>query len=360
MTESADPHHHFSHTQLLTPESAAPGVLDAIIVPTNRPVGYIRAAMRLAGELDCLLLVLCSRWSNAGLVTSEAARADVRAVAVDVPPRARLPRLHADDVLRGTPFRSRTDTSLKRNIGLAVAHMMPGWRSVLFLDDDITAAADDVRDAAGLLADYDAVGLANTGFPDNSVVCHATRAVGGVQDTFIGAGALLVPAASRSYFPHVYNEDWFFLFEHIRQRRVAVTGQAEQKAYDPFDGPTRARRQEFGDCLAEGVFELLDDGRDLADAGLGFWRDYLARRGAFIDGILRRTHGLPLPPAQRRKMAQSLQAAQNSRAEITPELCVEYLDAWQRDRQDWEEFLAALPRLSDVHAALKHLSLRPA
>ncbi|MFG2038080.1 hypothetical protein [Dactylosporangium sp. NPDC048998] len=329
-------------------------------MPTNRPVDRVRDAMRLARELDCLLLVLCSRWSSASLVISEAARADVSAVAVDVPPRARLPRLNADEVLRETPFRSRTDTSMKRNIALAVAHMMPDWRSVLFLDDDIAVTADDVRGAAGLLAEYDAVGLANAGFPDNSVVCHANREVGGVQDTFIGGGALLVPATSRSYFPHVYNEDWFFLFDHIRERRVAITGRAEQKEYDPFDGPTRARRQEFGDCLAEGVFELLDDGRELADAGLDFWRDYLARRGAFIAGILQRAHGLPLPPEQRKKMADALHAAQNSRAEITPELCVQYLDAWRRDRAAWEEFLEALPKLSDVHAALKHLSLRPA
>ncbi|WP_433211154.1 hypothetical protein ACQP00_49945 [Dactylosporangium sp. CS-047395] len=372
---SAEPHHHSSHRQLLRPDRAGPGSLDAIIVPTNRPVSFISAAMRLAGELDCLLLVLCSRWSTASLVINEADRAGVRAVAVDVPPRARLPRPGADALLagrtaaprsgstagprawrrRGLPFRSRTDTSMKRNVGLAVAHMMPGWRAVLFLDDDVAVSADDVRGAAGLLGEYDAVGLENTGYPDNSVVCHANRAVGAVQDTFIGGGALLVPTSSRSYFPNVYNEDWFFLFEHIRERRVAVTGLADQKAYDPFDGPGRARRQEFGDCLAEGVFELLDDGRDLADAGHGFWSDYLDRRGAFIDGIMAQ---LP-PDAEGVRMRRALRAAQESREKITPQLCVDYLAAWQRDRQAWDDFLAGLPKLSDVHAALRHLSLRP-
>jgi mono/diheme cytochrome c family protein len=355
MTEPAEPHHHFSHTSLLRPDHAAPGSLDAILVPTNRPTGFVRGAMGLAAELDCLLLVLCSKWSTASLVINEAERHGVRAVAVDVPPRARLPRPTADDVLAGQPFRSRTDTSMKRNVGLAVAHMMPGWRAVLFLDDDIAVSAADVRGAAGLLGEYDAVGLANGGFPDNSVVCHANRAAGGVQDTFIGGGALVVPTSSRSYFPNVYNEDWFFLFEHIRERRVAVTGLAEQKAYDPFDGPGRARRQEFGDCLAEGIFELLDDGRDLAAAGPDFWRDYLGRRAAFIEGISRR---LP-DTADGARVRRALRAAQESGARITPELCIGYLAAWQRDRHAWEDFLAGLPKLSDVHTALRHLSLRP-
>jgi hypothetical protein len=359
MTEPADPHHHFSHRQLLKPDTAAPGRLDAIVVPTNRPISYLRESMRLARELDCLLLVLCSTWSNAGLVISEAARAEVPTIAVDVPPRVRLPRPTADDVLLDTPFRSRSDTSMKRNIGLAVARMMDGWQAILFLDDDITVTADDVRGAAGLLADYDAVGLANTGFPDNSVVCHANREVSGqqFQDTFIGAGALLVPAGGRSHFPHVYNEDWFFLFEHIRERRVALTGEAAQRVYDPFDKPARARRQEFGDCLAEGVFELLDDGRDLADAGLDFWRDYLGRREAFIAAVMQRLPTIEVEDERRARMTESLRAAQNSRAEITPELCVRYLEAWQHDRKVWGDFLADLPEFDSVRSALRHLKL---
>ncbi|WP_432980619.1 hypothetical protein [Dactylosporangium sp. CA-233914] len=360
MTEPVDPHHHFSHRQLLTPDRLAPGWLDgrvdAIIVPTNRPVTFVRSVLRLAHELDCLVLVLCSRWSSASLVGSEADRAEVRAVAVDVPPRARLPRPSADDLLRTKPFRGRTDTSLKRNIGLAVAQMMPGWRAVLFLDDDVAVTAEDVRAAAGLLGEYDIVGLANAGFPDNSVVCHANRAVGGVQDTFIGGGAMVVPASTRSFFPNVYNEDWFFVFDYVRRRRVAVTGLAVQKPYDPFDGPTRARRQEFGDVLAEGVFELLDDGRDLSCAGVDFWRDYLDRRGAFVEGIAKR-----LPPTEQGlRILRSLEAANSSRELITPELCVRYLNAWLHDRLAWQEYLSGLPLLGDVHAALKHLSLRPA
>jgi hypothetical protein len=36
---------------------------------------------------------------------------------------------------------------------------------------------------------------------------------------------------------------------------------------------------------------------------------------------------------------------------------VAYLDAWRHDRDVWETFLAGLPKLNDVNAALKYLSL---
>jgi hypothetical protein len=241
---------------------------------------------------------------------------------------------------------------MKRNLGLAVARMMPSWRALLFLDDDVTASADDVRAAAGLLRDFDAVGLENTGYPDNSVVYHARRAAGEGQDTFIGGGALLVPAGCRAHFPTVYNEDWFFLLDAVRARRVALSGRAEQRDYDPFDRPSRARDQEFGDCLAEGLYALLDVGRGVADAlELDFWRDYLTRRAELIAGIARRS--------QRPEIRDSLLAAQAALANVTPELCVKFLAAWQSDQGGWESFIDGLPALDDVAAALDHLGLRP-
>ncbi|MFI5913562.1 hypothetical protein [Dactylosporangium sp. NPDC051541] len=329
-------------------------------MPTNRPVSSLAAAIELATDLKCLLLVLCSRWSNATPAVREARAAGARVIAVDVPPRARLPVLETDALLRRLPSpRSGDtvptvfppDTSMKRNLGLAVAHMLP-WRTVLFLDDDIVTSADDVRAAAGLLRNYDAVGLENTGYPDNSVVYHARRAAGERQDTFIGGGALLVPAGCGSHFPNVYNEDWFFLFDDIRAGRVALSGQAEQRRYDPFDRPARAREQEFGDCLAEGLYALLDDRRDLADAfELDFWRGYLALRADLIADIDGRS--------ARADVRASLKASREALAEITPERCVKFLAAWQRDRGTWSAFLGGLPERDDIAGALRYLGLRP-
>ena len=126
----------------------------------------------------------------------------------------RLPELATSRLLAGTMFERKTDVSTKRNLALVLSHALR-WKRVVFLDDDIRVPdPSDLSKAVGLLDSHSAVGLAIGGFPDNSMVCHAFRQAGGWQDTFIGGGALAVGIKdNRSFFPNVYNEDWFFVLE---------------------------------------------------------------------------------------------------------------------------------------------------
>jgi hypothetical protein len=263
-------------------------------------------------------------------------------------------------MLSGTRFERKTDTSLKRNLGLALSRMV-GWGHVLFLDDDIRVEQpDDIRHAAALADTYAAVGLANNGFPDNSVVCHAYRKVGGSQDSFIGGGALVVPGSrTLSFFPNIYNEDWFFLLDDDRLSPVAVTGKVTQKEYDPFRDASRARSEEFGDCIAEGVYALLDDGKKVHDADADYWRGYLEVRRRLIDDVLSRLPGAGLDAAERRRIVEALKGAQGRREFITPEMCVSYLRAWSADRKRWQTYLRRLPRKQSAEQALRYLGLRP-
>jgi hypothetical protein len=106
------------------------------------------------------------------------------------PASLRLPDLETSRLLAGTRFAGKEDTSAKRNLGLVLSHMI-GWGRIVFLDDDILVGdPGHLRQAAGLLDTHNAVGLSVVGYPDNSVVCHAYRAVGGFQQSFIGGGAL--------------------------------------------------------------------------------------------------------------------------------------------------------------------------
>ncbi len=65
------------------------------------------------------------------------------------------------------------------------------------------------------------------------------------------------------FFPAAYNEDWLFLFALILQDHqrpstsVQRIGTVHQSAYYPFMAP-RARAEELGDVLAEGLYTLLD------------------------------------------------------------------------------------------------------
>ncbi len=352
--------HHASHRHLL-PAASPPADrarIDAIVVPTVRPSRYLDHAVRLAVELRCPLVALCSgKWTDAARVRA-AADPEAEIIAIDVTGEAALdlPRFETSSALPAV-FRRSTDTALKRNLALALARML-GWERIVFLDDDIEVGApDDLRRAAGLLGEFDAVGLAIGGFPDNSVVCHAYRAVGGTQDSFVGGGALAVDISrSISFFPDIYNEDWFYLLESDGLRPLAVTGQVRQAPYDPFRTPDRARREEFGDVLAEGIFWLLDEGRTIAEAHDRHWTEFLARRRRFILSVLDRLPGADLDPAERRRMQEALRASLGRLMLIEADLCSRYLDAWRADLKVWRDFVECLPRTGSVREALRLLA----
>jgi hypothetical protein len=338
-------HHHGSHRKLISSAegSARPVKVDAIIVPTARPVAYLREAATAAAALKCPLVTLHSRkWTSAykAAVLLDSA---VDLIAIDVPEAAtlQLPELETSRLLAGTIFKRRTDVSTKRNLGLMLSHMLR-WNRVVFLDDDIRVPnPGDLSKAVGLLDTYAAVGLGIGGFPDNSAVCHAFRDAGGWQETFIGGGALAVAVKrNRSFFPNVYNEDWFFVLDGgKRLQPVASVGEVLQYPYDPYR-VQRARAEEFGDVLAEGTFWLLDQGKSASDGDLDHWRDFLAHRQQFIEqvqGMVERS--TRIDATVRRRMREALTAALCRNACITPELCVNYMNALATDQDRWQRHI---------------------
>jgi hypothetical protein len=334
--------HHGSHAGLLAEESldgVEPARLDAVIVPTAWPVDALRHAMDVGRAIDRPVVALCSKAAGAeqAIRLADEVGASVLAVDVDDSLRAALPDFATDRLLAGHGLGTTSDLSLKRNLGLALARGS-GWERVLFLDDDIIVdEPHDLRRAAGLLDRHRAVGLRNTGYEDNSVVCHAYRAVGGKQDTFIGGGAMLVHTGrTASFFPGVYNEDWLFLLGDGVPFRAARAGQMRQRPYDPFANAGRAAAEEFGDTLAEGLFWLLDGGRGLEVAGTGFWSGFLYRRRRFIDHILSQAAGQD-------RLRHSLDAALHRSATISDKLCRDFVEAWQTDLVRWRAFLDWVP-----------------
>jgi hypothetical protein len=336
--------HHGSHAKLLKDEElsdedgAPPSRLDAIIVPTARPVRALRHAMRLGKAIDCPVIALCSRDASAEQARDLADDEGARALAVNVAPSTAslLPSFATDRLLRMTGFGSGSDLSLKRNLGLVLARGS-NWRRVLFLDDDIHVnEPKTLHRAAGLVDRYRAVGLANHGFKDNSVVCHAYRELGGKQETFIGGGAMIVDALrTRSFYPNVYNEDWLFLIGDGVPFRAARAGSMRQRAFDPFGNPERAAAEEFGDTLAEGLFWLLDAGERIDTARNGFWGDFVFQRRTFIELLIAKLGDKP----EHERMRLSLKAARGRSADVTHWLCQTFLELWKTDLDEWCRFL---------------------
>jgi hypothetical protein len=345
MAGARTPDHHGSHRSLIwQPDESLPQAkVDAIIVPTTRPVAYLQEAADAALALGCPLVTLHSRrWTSA----READRSldwSVDLIAIDVPDPAhlRLPELETSRLLAGSLFEQRTDLSAKRNLGLMLSHML-GWERVVFLDDDIMVSEPkDLTNAVGLLDTHTAVGLRIGGFPDNSMVCHAFRDAGGDQGTFVGGGAMAVEVKrNRSFFPNIYNEDWFYLLDAgKRLQSVATVGEVLQYPYDPYR-PDRARAEELGDVLAEGTYWLLDQGKTASDGDLGHWRDFLAKRQRFIKQVLDMVErSADIGSADRARMVEALKAALGRSSRIPAQLCVDYLKALVNDQERWQRHI---------------------
>ena len=341
--------------------------VDAIVVPTFRRPAYLAEAADLARTLNCFLVTLHSGpWTTAAKA-ADRLPADVNLIAIDVPEPTQLdlPYWETSRMLANTVFVRRTDLSVKRNLALVLSHMA-GWSRILFLDDDITSLnPNDVRKASSLLDTHNAVGLRVCGFPDHSVVCHAYREAGGDQQAFIGGGALVIEVKrSNSFFPDIYNDDWFFLLDGRKSLQpVAVTGQVIQYPYDPFRNPDRARAEELGDVLAEGIYWLLDQGQSIADADEAYWAGFLMKRRRFISGVLDMVKADDtLEPHDQARRIAALKGSLGRLTLITSLLCAGYLRAWVDDLQRWQHHLKQLPtdqQLPDVLGTLSRAGCPP-
>ena len=275
-----------SHRQLLrslpdrSTRCTASDHLDAIAVSTSRSLADdcpgLKLAVQLAVRLDSVLLVLCSGNAQARDFPIQArVQLGDRLIVRDLPAaeQLRLPSLRSSRHRLSTFFRS-TDIALKRNLALAFATMSQ-WSSLLFLDDDIgpcdseqTLDVESVQ--RGLDAMFEderlrAVGWSVEAFPDNSVIGHARRLAGLPQQTFVSGGALLLRCdIDVPFFPDIFNEDWLFLIATAQvspdsRASIGYAGSVSQLAYDPFT-VARARGEEIGDLVGEGLMNLLEDG----------------------------------------------------------------------------------------------------
>lgn len=371
-----------THSELIKPAlpsvaaRRADGGPDAIIVPAARPARNLKSAIELASQTGCHLVLLCSRDANVGDVVRLLRKLGIgqdRATVVDVMTDYEhdLFRFETTRWIRSSPGRQAratrsSDLSVKRNIGLALAHML-SWQRIFFMDDDIRdVTADALAALTGLLGTsgpagpYRTAGMTVREFPDNSVICHARRDVKKDQDVFVSGSVLAVDCtAPFGFFPDIYNEDWLFFYEDAAAKRLACPGfNARQLPYDPYANPHRAASEEFGDIIAEGLYSLLHAGLGLQAATREYWGQFIDDRMRIIDSIISR---LDIAPGEiQAEMADAIKTARKTLTDIQPGMCVEYVKTWQEDLQHWKNRLKGVPRAGSAADALRELGLSPA
>lgn len=368
---------HLSHASLIeivTPPAGSQALLDAIIVPAGRLASSLFTAIDLAKHANCHLVVLCSlRTRSRDVRRLFDARSFTKGIAVEIPPGYVLPDLDletarwaADDPGKTICGGRKSDLSLKRNVGLLMARML-GWQHILFMDDDIRGISHhDLTHTVSLLdpegAWYKSAGIRVKNFPDNSVVCHARRIVGDSQDVFVSGAVLAVDCMQDfTFFPDIYNEDWLFFYEDVAMRRMASPDlhatKMQQIQYRPFADSDRARREEFGDVIAEGLYSLLHDpGAKTGDANtVGYWSQFLDSRTAVLKEIDLRADAMPA--GLRTAIKNSVATAWVALAKITPDTCASYITLWDKDLDSWKRHLKELDPVDSAKDALHRLKL---
>lgn len=334
---------------------------DAIVVPASRPAANLGHAIELARAADSQLVVLCSLEARAAEVAQHcAARSFSKAVPVDVPPGYQHELVDFDTARRllpGSCANPNGDLSAKRNLGLVLARMA-GWKRIFFLDDDIRdLRVSDLRATVSMLGRYRSAGMRVEDFPDNSVVCHARRQTGDEQDVFVTGSVLAVNCAEPfSFFPDIYNEDWLFFYDDARNGSLGSSGcLATQLPYDPFANPQRARQQEFGDILAEGLYALLHKDAGPDHAVRSYWSEFIDTRLSLLAKLRKRAG-----EAGRDDMARALDSAITSLIFVQPQMCEDYVRTWRDDVSRWHRALPGVTRVGSIDAALRRLDLERA
>jgi hypothetical protein len=357
------------------PAKSICGRLDAIIVPASRPASFLQPAIELSARLSVLLVVLCSKQAKIEQVAQRVSKTPgARSLVVLIPEgwnHPAFPTRTAGQAFKTANADRVSDLSAKRNLGLLLARLQ-GWNKITFVDDDIQLSkTNSIARLAGQLDKHQIAGMVVRRFYDNSVVCHARRLANLFQDVFVSGAVLGVQCNNLplSFFPDIYNEDWFFFAKEAAARKLPKVGEAVQVEYDPFATPDRARREEFGDLLAEGLYSLFGEedpnlpfNDQLRGASKKYWERFIEARHEVLAETrtqLGRFAACDADNGHICSVLNSLAAAESQlQCPITPELCADFLEAWRDDLADWQKFSNRVNNVGSTREAMDFLELR--
>ncbi len=224
------------------------------------------------------------------------------------------------------------DLPLKRNHALLHARKK-GYEKVLLVDDDIRGLTPEVvTSGCDCLEQYVLSGCFVEEFPDTSAIGHLELMCGEDLRVFLSGSFLFVKVAeARGFFPHVYNEDWLFMLDHVTTRSICSFGSIKQLGYDPFKDPHRVAFQEFGEIIAEGLYALVNADQYESRYEHQTWNCIIEKRRADLVSL---KHDLRYTEYE-----GIVDVALNVNCGITPNDCLTFLDDWDNDVALWSSFL---------------------
>ncbi len=215
------------------------------------------------------------------------------------------------------------DLPVKRNFALLHATQKK-FENILLIDDDIEGISKNIfnKGIAALESNYIS-GCLVEGFADTSVIGHIEQKYGERYFPFLSGNFLFInPIKTESFFPLIYNEDWLFMIPSINQNKVSAVDVIFQKSYDPFDDICRIKLQEFGEVIAEGLFELIYQSKFEDRYSEQFWNEYLNYRKSYVEELLPKADKMFVP-----FLKESLSISEKIKANH----CVDFIKDWEED-----------------------------
>jgi hypothetical protein len=105
------------------------------------------------------------------------------------------------------------------------------------------------------------------------------------------------------------------------------------------------------------IGRLLEDQLSLEHADKEYWHSFLHRRARFIERLLIRVKRVIDDTDLRTRMVASLSAARDVNAEITADLCTEYVRRWRSDLERWQQLIDDTPTGLGADRALDYLGI---
>lgn len=215
------------------------------------------------------------------------------------------------------------DLPLKRNLMLFFAKNNL-FDKVLFIDDDIFKINKNILKKGFISLDkLNLTGCLIKNFPDTSVIGHIEHFYGDKYHPFISGSFLFINIKKlNSFFPLIYNEDWLFMIKSILENKIGKFGNIYQKQYNPFENMNRIVMQEFGEIIAEGLFELIYEHDYQNRFNSMFWDKYINYRKSYVNQLLNIAQD-----KHKIFIYKSLSLANN----ITSYECLKFIEYWEKD-----------------------------
>ena len=225
------------------------------------------------------------------------------------------------------------DLPLKRNFAISFSKQN-SFEKILLLDDDVRF--NDKNTALSLcnaLEKYWISSCYSIGEIDTSLIGAITNE----DDKFFSGNCLGINVEKITpFFSEIYNEDYLAILPAIINHKAILAGRITQLTREITDYRKIAHFQEFGELITDDIYEHISLNKShyshIADlkaklCDLSYWERVIKDRTTYLTKLD--------DFAGNENQKNIIIGAKEALSQITPEKCVDFLETWLKQENEW-------------------------